>query len=86
MTAPTSKIILQNTEQDFRGRGYANFGRRQGDNMTTALFRRPGEAFTSLEKMVERKCTNEIKMVIARLLTGMEEELYTTDSIARRRV
>ena len=35
--------------------------------------------------MVERHCTSEMKMVIARLLTGMEEELDTTNTIARRR-
>jgi hypothetical protein len=53
--------------------------------MATASFRRPGEAFTSLEKMVERHCTSEMKMVIARLLTGKEDELDTTNAIARRR-
>ena len=72
-------------KQDFRSRGYALMGLRQGEaNMATVSFRRPGEAFTYLEKMVERHCTSEMKMVIARLLTGMEEELDTTNTIARR--
>ena len=73
-------------KQDFRSKGYALIGLRQGEtNMATASFRRPGEAFTSLEKMVERYCTNEMKMVIARLLTGMEAELDTMNTIAHRR-